>query len=50
MTRPVWSVDLSPRENQHMQHSVGRDILDICAGATLLFIVLLIVVLAFGGF
>jgi len=45
MTRPVYSLDLSPRENRHVHQSIGRDIFDICCGATLFLLIYVIALL-----
>ena len=41
--KPVYSLDLSPRENRHVEPSLVRDVLDLCLGATLLLVLYIIV-------
>lgn len=43
---PVYTVDLSPRENRHVEPSLLRDTKDILLGAWLLFVLFCIVVVA----
>jgi hypothetical protein len=38
--RTVKTVDLSPRENRHIQPSIGRDVWDVVMQATLLGLLL----------
>ena len=45
MTRPVYSLDLSPRENRHVEPSCARDVGEIVGAATLLFILLVVAAL-----
>jgi hypothetical protein len=40
--RPVWTVDLSPRENRHVESSLVRDVADLCLGASLLLVLYVI--------
>lgn len=49
MTRDVYSVDLSPRENRHVEPSLLRDVKDVVMGAWLLFILFCIAVVAMAG-
>ena len=43
--RPVFTLDLSPRENVHVEPSCARDVGEIVGAATLAFICLVVAVL-----
>lgn len=43
--KPVYTVDLSPRQNVHIEPSLARDIGDILLGAVLVGLVLVLVIL-----
>ena len=49
MTRPVYTVDLFPRENVHVEPSLARDVWGIVKGGTLLFLLFCIAVLVLTG-
>ena len=43
--RPVYSLDLSPRENRHVEPSIGRDVWEIAMAGLLAFLLYGIVLL-----
>ena len=45
MTRKVYSLDLSPRENVHVEPSCARDVGEIVGAATLALLIYLVVLL-----
>ena len=45
MSRDVWTVNLFPRENVHVQPSPWRDVRELVLGATALFLWMVVAIL-----
>ena len=43
--RPVFTLDLSPRENRHVEPSCFRDVMEIVGAATLALLIYIVVLL-----